>query len=93
MSAFKDLAADVMLQFTKEKKVRAISGQVIGTADVDGKSVTVAESINGFQRAPQSIGIYVPIRVFEVREYGWLTYDNPIDIIKGSSWFARQLRT
>ena len=93
VSAFKDLAADVMMQLTKEKKVRAISGKVIGTADVDGNSVTVAESINGFQRAPESIGIYVPIRVFEVREYGWLIYDNPIDIIKGGSWFARQLRT
>lgn len=92
VAAFKDLASGVMTDLEKEKKVVVVSGKVIGTADADGQTVTVAQSINGFQRAPGSIGILVPQRVFEVREYGWLTHEEPIKIIQGSSWLGRQLR-
>ena len=92
VAAFKDLAADVMLELEQEKKVKVVSGQAIGTADADGQTITVAQSINGFDRGAGSIGILIPPRVFEVREYGWLTHEEPIKIVHGSTWLARQLR-
>lgn len=92
VAAFKDLASDVMFDLIKDNKVKIVSGEIIGTADANGQTVTVAQSINGFQRAPISIGILVPSRVFAVREYGWLTHEEPIKIIQGSTWLARQLR-
>jgi hypothetical protein len=92
VAAFKDLASETMISLAKEGKVETINGEIVGTRDVHGYSVTVEQAIDGFDRSPDSIGIWIPPRVFEVRKYGWLTYEEPMKILKGSTWLAAQLR-
>ncbi len=92
VSSFEDRASMAMRQMMQEGKVRMLSGELIGTKDAEGQPVNVAEAVDGFSRAPQSIGVLVPRRVYRVRKYGWLMRESPANILEGSTWLAAQIR-
>jgi hypothetical protein len=90
--AFHDKMADVMLQLQSTGKVRMLSGGTVGTQDADGRPVTLADAIDGFPRASDSVGITIPSQVSTARKYGWLAKDTPRNILAGSTWLAAQIR-
>lgn len=92
VSSFEDRASTVMRQVMHYYGGTVVPGELIGTKDADGQPVNVAEAIDGFQRAPQSIGVLVPRRVYQVRKYGWLARESPGKILEGSTWLAAQIR-
>jgi hypothetical protein len=90
--AFHDKMADVMLELQRAGKVRALSGGIVGTQDADGRPVTVADALDGFPRAPGSVGITIPDHISTARKYGWLDKETPRNILAGSTWLAAQIR-
>jgi len=92
VAAFHDAGAKAMDRLVQEGKVRVWSGKLVGTQDVDGNAVSLSEAINGFKRVPDSVGVWIPARLFEIRKYGWMMRDAPGKILAGSTWFAAQLR-
>lgn len=92
VAAFHDAGSKAMNRLVQEGKVRVWSGKLVGTQNVEGGAVSLSEAINGFKRAPGSIGVWIPARLFEIRKYGWMMRDAPGQILSGSTWFAAQLR-
>ena len=92
VAAFEDRASTAMRQLMQEGRVGVLSGELIGTKDAEGQPVDVAEAIDGFKRAPHSVGVLVPGFVYRVRKYGWLMRESPAKILAGSTWLAAQIR-
>jgi len=92
VAAFHDAGAKAMVGLVQEGRVRVWSGKLVGTQDAEGGSVSLSDAINGFNRAPESVGVWIPARLFEIRKYGWMVRDSPGQILAGSTWFAAQLR-
>jgi hypothetical protein len=92
VSAFEDHASVLMNRLKAKGKVNTLPGELVGTKTAHGTAVTVAESLDGFDRAQGSVGVWIPLRVFEVRKYGWLIREAPQKILLGSTWLAEQLR-
>jgi len=92
VAAFHDAGAKAMNRLMQKGKVRVWSGKLVGTQTAEGNAVSLSEAINGFKRAPKSIGVWIPGRLFEIRKHGWMMRDTPGQILAGSTWFAAQLR-
>lgn len=92
VAAFHDAGSKAMNRLMQEGKVREWSGKLVGTQNVEGNAVSLSEAINGFKRASDSIGVWIPSRLYEIRKYGWMIRDTPGNILSGSTWFAAQLR-
>ena len=92
VAAFHDIGAKAMDRLVREGRVRVWSGKLVGTQDAEGGAVSLSEAINGFKRAPGSIGVWIPARLYEIRKHGWMVRDSPGQILSGSTWFASQLR-